>query len=130
MIKVVNYILENDSTVQSLVGDNSRDDKHKVYPVVAPQSETAPYIVTRIVAGNKLGKGCGMGYQVLVSVVVNDYDTLDTLTAAVTTALEGQARGTILGVDFGSLTYNTESDDYDKEHNLYIKQTVFDGMIG
>jgi len=128
MIKAVTYILENNATVQGLVGLRaSSASDYKVFPVVVPQSEKAPYIAVRLSGKSSLGKGCGYNYTVEVASYHTSYDDVTTLNAAVITALTGQARGTVNGVAFGALNFSNESDDFAKDHGLYAKVTTFEG---
>jgi hypothetical protein len=129
VVDAVTYILNNDATVQGLVGLNKEEDKYKIYPVVVPQSETAPYISARLSSKEPQGKesGCGYLFTVTVSSYANSYDDVQALNVAVIAALLNQANGTVNGVDFGGLFFVNESDDYLREHNLFIKLTTFGG---
>lgn len=138
MIKAVTYILENDSVVQALVGDNSRSDKHKVYPVIAPQSEIEPYIVVKL--GNKTPLGsssaCGYDYNIIVMSYETSYDRVIALNQAVIDALVNYPRGTVNSVDYGGLMFTSESDEafgvdrisVTHEHPVYAKVSTFRGM--
>ena len=131
MLKAVTYILENDATVQSLVGNKTVDGLeayHKVYPVVAPAEEKDTYIACRISGKSQLAKGCDYTYLIDVSSYATSYDAVTALNNAVISALEGEAGGTVNGVDFGSLTFNNEVDGYDVDRRLFYKITTFDGI--
>jgi len=127
MIKAVTYILENNSTVQGIVGLRSAGTDYKVFPVVVPQSEKAPYIAVRLSGKTSLGKDCGYTYTVEVVSYHTSYDDVTTLNAAVISALTGQAGATVNGVAFGALNFSNESDDFVKDHGLYAKVTSFEG---
>lgn len=131
MVKVVTYILENNTTVQSLVGlraNPDTDSKHKVFPVVTTQDNKAPYIVVRLASRARVAKNCDWNYGVQVVSYANSYDAVTELNEAVITAIESQARGTVNGETFGFMYCTGEADDYVKEFNLYAKVTTFEGM--
>lgn len=125
MLKAITYILENDVTVQSVVGLNKAGDKHKVYPVVIPETETAPYLVARI-TGKTLGaKGCGYIFTIEVNAYHYSYDDVSALAAAAEDALLSEGQGTINGVSFGWAQLLNESDEFVKDHDLYVKTLSF-----
>jgi hypothetical protein len=135
MIKAVTYILENDTTVQQLVGGNSRADKHKVYPVIVPESERDPYIAVRLLSKETLGRNCGYRYNIGVTCYHSTYDGVTALNQAIIDALETYPSGNVNGVDFSGLNFLNESDEFmvdriavTHEHPLYAKTSVFLGM--
>lgn len=131
MLKAVTYILENNSTVQNLVGSKTvsgLESYHKVYPVVAPSEEKDTYIVCKVSGKSQLAKGCDYNYLIDVASYATSYDGVTALNAAVISALEGQARGTVNSVDYGSLTFNNEVDGFDVDRRLFYKITTFDGI--
>jgi hypothetical protein len=136
MVNAVTYILENDPTVQSLVGGNSRSSKHKVFPVITPMSEVEPYIVVRLLSKTPLGNGCGFLYNIAVISYHTSYDDVTVLNRAIIDAIVGYPSGIVNGVDYGRLTFASESDEpfsvdriaITHEHPLYIKATTFTGM--
>lgn len=131
MINAVTYILENNNTVKNLVGTRSRGTDYKVFPVVVPSSEEAPYIVARQTGKVSAGKSCGYVYTIDVISYATSYDEVNALNAAVISALEGQAVATVNGVTFGYLNQVNESDDFVKgDHDLYAKISTFEGQAG
>ncbi len=135
MIKAVTYILENDATVQSLVGDNSRSSKHKIFPVIVPQSEVEPYIAVRLLNKTPTGRNCGFQYTIAVTSYHTSYDDVTELNQAVIYAIEGTASGTVNGCDFSGLNLISESDEFavdriavTHEHPVYAKISTFIGM--
>jgi hypothetical protein len=135
MIKAITYILENDATVQSLVGANSRDDKHKVYPVIAPITEKGPYIIVTLLSKSRVAKHCGFQYAISVTSYHETYDGSIQLNNAVIRAIENTASGNINGVDFSYMTFTDERDEYTvdrigitHEHPLYAKVSIFTGQ--
>jgi hypothetical protein len=129
MINAITYILENNATIQGLVGTRSRGTDYKVFPVVVPSSEEAPYIAVRQTGKLSAGKNCGHIYTVDVISYATSYDSVNALNAAVISALEGQASATINGYTFGYLNQTNESDDFVKgDHDLYAKISTFEGQ--
>ncbi len=131
MLKAVTYILENNAGVQALVGNKTVDGLeayHKVYPVVAPIEEKDKYVVCKISGKTNLARNCDYTYQIDVASYATSYDEVTSLNAAVISALEGQASGTVNGVAFGSLTFSNEIDGFDVDRRLFIKITTFNGI--
>ena len=132
MLKAVTYILENNSTVQGLVGNKTVDgleSYHKIYPVVAPSEEKDSYCVCRISGKAEISKGCdSYEYAIDVASYSTTYDAITALNAAVISALTDQASGTINGVDFSYLNFVNESDGYDVDRRLFFKVTTFNGI--
>lgn len=130
MVKAVTYILENNSTVQGLVGLRSNGTDYKVYPVMVPQSEKEPYIVVR--QGGKVPKckgGDSFDYTVEVLSYAISYDAVTTLAAAVKSALEGQATATVNGVAWGYVNFTNELDSFSADHgNLFVKIQTYEGV--
>ena len=124
MLKGVNYILNNDSGVQSSLGLNKVGSKYKVYPLVAPEPEKVPYCTT-VVTGRdplqcKAGAITSSIYRFDVRSYNTSYDDLVTLNEAVVTALN-QETGSINGVSFGRILFVDERDD----HVIYGSHTIF-----
>lgn len=129
MVKAVTYILENNSTVQDLVGQNVAGEKFKVYPVAVPQSETGPYIIVRQSAKVEIGKGCNsFVYGIEVLSYALSYDDVTALNIAVINALQNEASGTVNSVAYGYLNLTNEIDSFSADHgNQYIKISSFEG---
>lgn len=126
MLKAITYILENDNGVQSLVGNNAAGDKHKIYPVVVPETETAPYCVCRISSKTITGKNCGYIWTIEVSSYDTTYDDVTLLNDAVINALISEGPGTVNSETFGWANHVNESDDFNKDHDLYVKIATFE----
>ena len=125
MLKAIISILTNDATVRGLVGLNKAKDKYKVYPVVVPETETHPYIVARI-AGKVLGaKNSGYIYNVEVMAYHTSYDDVSSLIEAAENALVSEGPGTIEGISYGFSQLTNESDDFVKDHDLFVKTATF-----
>lgn len=127
MIKAVNYILNNDATISSLVGANKAGTKTKVYPVFAPNPESDPFIVTSL-QGTDPQKNCNDKITVQVITYCKVYDTLDEIATAIRTALEAQAGQSVNGYDFSFLDLSNAVDGpYDKDYQLYSRIQLFEG---
>lgn len=128
MVNAVTYILENDATVQGIVGEDSSGEQHKVFPVVAFQDVNPPYIIVAQVAQLPGGKNCDYNYGVQVTSYAKSYDRANELNLAVIAAVTGQTGGNVNGDEFGFLNVANCVDGFDKEHTLYAKVTTFEGM--
>ncbi len=130
MVKAITYILENDSTVQGIIGQNLAGDKYKVYPVVVPQSEKEPYVVVRQTGRVATGKGCNSyDYTIEVLSYHPSYDDATDLGNAVISALEAQAAGTVNSVAWAFINLTNEIDSFSADHgNCYVKLATFFGQ--
>lgn len=134
MIKAITYILENDVTVNSLVGNNDAGTKTKVYPVIAPSSEIEPYVTVRLTGKDSQGKGdCGYNYRFQVSSYATSYDDVTAINEAIISALINTSPGTINGISVGYINFITEHDEFSVdrisityEHPVYMKVSTFD----
>lgn len=133
MVNAITYILANNSTVQGLVGNKNEsqtDTYYKVYPVVAPYGEKAPYIAVRQTGKVEACKNGGYTYTVQIVSYATSYDDVTTLNDAIISAISSQANGTVNGFDFGFVNITNEQDDYVKEHSLYAKILTVEGNGG
>jgi len=135
MIKGVTYILKNDVTFQTIVGQNAALSKYKVYPVIAPQTEIIPYSVVRMTSKELLHKGQSgsnrNSYEVNFSVASyhKNYDDVDLLDQAVIQALV-PFRGSANGVTFGYIEFTNSSDDYVEAYGgLYARVSSFRAQV-
>lgn len=128
MVDAVTYILENNATVQGLVGADTSTEQHKVFPVVVFETEKAPYIVVSQISQATVGKNCGYDYGIQVSSYHNSYDEVKALNLAVINAVTGEDAGTVNSENFSFMNFANSADGYDKDHNLYIKITTFQGI--
>lgn len=136
MVKGITYILVNDSTVASLVGENGENDTAKVYPVIATQTERYPFIVVRQTARTpefcRGQRPTTFNYRYEVTIVAKDYDELDALQDAVIDAIENKAISTAInGVTFTDRIRNTNSFDIDylEAYECYGRVLVFEGVV-
>lgn len=136
MVKALTYILANDATVASLVGDNGAANTAKVYPVIATQAERYPFVVVRQAA--RLPEFCRgqrpttFNYTYDVAIVAKDYDELDALQEAVIDAIEdASVSATINGVRFTDRIRNTNAFDaeYIEKYECYERVLTFAGVV-
>jgi hypothetical protein len=136
MVKAITYILVNDATVASLVGDNREADTAKVYPVIATQTEKYPFVVVR--QSSRVPEYCRgqrpstFNYTYDVIIVAKDYDELEALQTAVIDAIENQAiSSTINGVRFTDRIRNTNSEDgeYIEQYECHQRILSFAGVV-
>lgn len=130
MVKAITYILENNATVQGIVGQNNAGDKYKIYPVVVPQSETEPYVVVRQTNRVATGKGCNSyDYTFEVLSYHPSYDDATDLGNAVISAIQSQASGSVNGVAYAFSNLTNEADSFSADHgNSYVKLATFFGQ--
>lgn len=130
MVDAVTYILENDATIQGIIGLRSTGSDYKVFPVVVPSSETAPYIAVRLIGKSRPAKNCDFNYVINVVSYAKSYDDVQDLNSAIIYAIESATPATINSADFGFLNLTNEADDFVKENNLYAKILTFEGHGG
>jgi len=127
MIKAVNYILNNNPPLSALVGRNAADTKTKVYPVIAPNPELAPYIVTSV-QGTDPQNNCPDKLTIQVVSYAKGYDEVVDISSAARTALESQPAGTVNGYVFSFVNLINEIDGpYDVANSLYTRISIFEG---
>ncbi len=132
MVNAVTYILDNNTTVKSLVGLRSgATTDYKVFPVVVFESEKAPYIVVRQSGRVSTAKNCGSTYTVDVISYANSYDAVNALSEACKVAIEAQTSTTVNGVSYGFMNMVNEVDgEFVREHLLYSKVATYEGTAG
>lgn len=135
MIKGVTYILKNDVTFQSIVGQNVALSKYKAYPLIAPQPESVPYSVVRMTNKELLHKGASgsnrnaFNVSFMVTSYHINYDDVDLLDQAVIQALVPY-RGTANSVVFGWIEYVNSVDEYvDAYGGLYARMSNFNAQV-
>lgn len=99
------------------------------YPVVAPQSTAAPYLVYNILSNDPEYTKDGASWVDKVTVLLTIYETTYALAnskaASIRTALDNK-RGSQGGYTVDSILFITEQDDpYDEELQLYSKTIEF-----
>jgi hypothetical protein len=133
MVKGITHILKSNSTVQGLIGQNEVGDKYKVYPVVCPFPEKAPYLV--VIQTGKVPIDC-KGSQADTFIYTYDvysfsenYDTTVTINQAVIDALAILTRATHNSVVFDEVRFTNEREGYDKDYHLYAKISSFEAQV-
>ena len=97
----------------------------RIFPVVIPQEETRPSIVYAILGNDpddtKTRPSYLDTYYFEVVSVSKTYSEVDSMAAMVRTTLEAYAGN----VNIQSISYKTESDDYDLETKSYLRISQF-----
>jgi hypothetical protein len=133
MIEGIIYILKNDSTVQSLVGQNKAEAKYKIYPVRAADPETHPYITVWITGKTPYEcKGItATTYKLSFEVhsYANSYDVVQSMDEAVKDALDGSA-GTYQMYVFQEIQFKNTKDMFsDYAGGLYVRVANFETLV-
>lgn len=124
-------ILTANATIQALIGQNETDDKYKVYPVIAPQTEKAPYITVAMMGGQRSGKGCGRQMQFVVACAASSYDAVSEIDEAVIDAYNDITAGVYEGVQVDFVNeVNLSSDEFNLDHQLYVRKSIFVCQLG
>lgn len=133
MVKGVTHILKNNSTVQGLIGQNARGDKYKVFPVVCPTPDVAPYLVVKMTGRAPIdckgGAATTFIYSYDVYAFDRNYDTVVSIAEAVESALALSDGGTHNGVVFDEIRYTNRSEGYDKEFGLFAQISSFEAQV-
>jgi hypothetical protein len=133
MIQGVTYILENDATFGSIVGLNKAGTKYKVYPVVTPQDEEAPYAVVLLTGKSPFGqcKDASITYEYSFDVYSyhKNFEQVVTLDEAVMDALDGLS-GTYNSIVFQSIRFNTARDEpFSVDYKLFSRVSSFTAIV-
>lgn len=133
MVKGITHILKNNATVQGLIGQNARGDKYKVFPVVCPTPDVAPYLVVKMTGRTPIDCKGGAATTFIYSYDVysfhHNYDTAVTIAEAVEDALAIPDGGTYNSVVFDDIRYTNRSEGYDKEFSLYAQISSFEAQV-
>ena len=103
----------------------SSDDTKRLYPVIAPQNVTAPYIVVFKVDGPRDHSHEGSSHlanpRFQLSIYSTTYAEAKAIAAAVQAVLEGYTgtMGGAGGVDVNGVFYENETDLYEEETKLF-----------
>lgn len=132
MLKALISILIQNATVQGLVGEKTvTAGEYKVYPVIATQVESAPYIVLRIIGGTPQAKDCGRLVQFIAVSYATSHDDVTALDEAVISAFDSFTPGTFESVSVAFVhPFNLSADDFVVEHKLYSKTSTFTCQLG
>jgi hypothetical protein len=106
-------LLVNNTTVQTLVGQNVRADKYKVYPLITPQGERPPYITvqmtTRTAVPCKGGRPTAFITQASINCYTVNYEDCRELARACSDVVDNQ---TYTGDDYSLVEiYQTDESE-------------------
>lgn len=136
MVKAITYIIKNDATVASLIGQNADGTVTKVYPVIATQREKYPFVNVR--QSSRTPEECRgqrpttFNYTYEVSIYAEDYDETTDISRAIIDALENtDISSPINGVEFTDRIRNTNEIDaeYVEEYACYAKVVSFASVV-
>jgi hypothetical protein len=122
-------ILTESVGVQTLVGQNQDSDKYKVYPTVAPQKESEPYII--VVKTSNSGQSQGKevestldypSYDVLC--YAKNFRTTERLHEACRAALDNMTSVTAV-CTFRRIWLQTDRDAFDNDAQLYVHVATY-----
>ncbi len=135
MTKGIIYILINDSTVQSLVGNKTTiPAEFKVYPLYVPQDEVDQFIVCRMLSNPSVpckGRSSSTFIPVVqVACYHKSYEACLALESAVIEALDNKEAGDYNGINFSYLRYIDSSEDWINKDGipLYVRLPQFEAQ--
>jgi hypothetical protein len=116
MIAGIIEILKENTGIQGLVGQkNATPGEYKIYPVVAPQTEKAPYITVNQTSRVPQCKGSSSGnYGFDVWATNINYEDSKTLGDAVITVLDQQSATTSVGYNFSFINLVNQQERFEK----------------
>lgn len=136
MVKGITYILINDSTVGTLVGNNLAGSTKKVYPIISTQSEKMPlvtvYETSRVPEYCKGTRPTNFNYSYEIHVYSTDYEGANAICVAIVDALEeANISSPINGVKFNDRIRNTNrrDDGYIEDYKAYAKVLTFEAVV-
>jgi hypothetical protein len=122
-------ILTDHAGVQTLVGQNERGDKYKVYPFKAPQPEKTDYIVVAKTANNTVSQGKEIEstldyptYDVLC--YSKNFRTTERLHEACRDALDNMSSVTAV-CQFRRIWLVTDRDAFDESAEMYVHVATY-----
>lgn len=123
-------ILSGDTTLNAALGaSTSATGQKKIYPNIAPQNETAPYIVYQ--RSTTQPDWCKEGMPIVthyftVAAFAPNPDTLNTISARIITLLNNQG-GTYGSTVVSGIKYNNDQDEiYELEPVLFARELEFE----
>jgi hypothetical protein len=132
MIRGITYLLKNDTALQGEVGQNKAGTKYKVFPVTCGQQEEAPYVIVRLTS--YLPEHCHQGRPTtfsasfIVASYQNNFEDVVDMDVAVRDALDRKS-GTFNTAVIDDITFQTASDDYDYDRQLYVRISSFTARV-
>lgn len=125
--------MDNDAGFQAIAGRNNAGTKYKVYPVIAPAREVAPYSAVRQIS--HVGQLCSIGRATsfddvyAVASYHKNYEQCIEIDNAVVDAL-AEKSGTFNGVVFDQIRHQNSFDtDYEEERELYVRISTFTAVV-
>lgn len=130
MIAGINEILSENGPLTTLLGSD------KIFPMVVDNGTALPYLATSL-AGKRVdeikGNASGFDYSVVnVNVHTDNYDDLETISAAVRTALDNISSVTDAGYTFTAIVFFNEFDRPDlftAEGPNYARSVQFNAIV-
>lgn len=124
--KVIYDLLSNDATVSATVGT-------KIYPDIAPQTTSFPYVVYQEISttptDDKDGTSKLDSIRLQIDMYDDNYDDIETLATAIRDALDRQT-GTIQSVAVDKIIFSNEvSGNYDIDMNIWWRSQDYDIRI-
>jgi hypothetical protein len=130
-------ILIEDTDVQTLVGEDSHG-QYKVYPMVAPEGVTTPYVlVSEATLNPSLSKGCPSTFdqpRYVVQVYSTDFRETELIQEACRNALDtGEGFTTDAGANFDSVYMVDRGDLFSPAQGqgpgLFVKQGIYEACL-
>lgn len=127
---IITKIIE-DSTCQTLIGQSG--STYKVYPIVAPQDTTKPYVTIRRTGefGANVKNSASEVDQLTVNITAYDerYKVCVDILEAIRTVLEN-FKGTQDGIVYKNIWYANSQDLFDKEDNSCVVVDTYNARVG
>lgn len=121
ILKSIISLIIADATCQWLIGQYG--SAYKVFPVVAEQEAKKPYVTLRRTAGSSIivkGLASDADNQfVKVTAFAETYKECVDILEAIRDVIDNQ-RGTIDGLRFDRILYQTTDDLFDKDDNAFV----------
>lgn len=132
MITGIKEILDADTTVTTLVGMNSRDNKPKIYWVVCPETEKPDYVILSLLGNtpnnNKDDSSTLDDMTIAAFIYTTNPEKAEQISEAIRAALELK-NVTAGGKLYYRIRYVSENDGYDKEARLPYRVASYKAML-
>lgn len=136
MVKGITYILVNNSSVGTLVGNNIAGTTKKIYPIISTQSEKMPlvtvYETSRVPEFCRGSRPTTFNYTYEIHVYSTDYEGANSICVAIVDALEeANTASPINGVKYTDRIRNTNRRDngYIEDYKAYAKVLTFEAVV-
>ena|SRR5690349_3654644 len=130
MITGISEILTDNATVTALVGMNTRENKPKIYWVVCPDAEKAPYVILSLLGNNPNNKDDSSTLddtRFAAFIYTNNPEEAEEISEAIRAALELK-NVTAGGKLYYRIRYVSENDGYDKEALLPYRVATYSAL--